>query len=91
LDVLTLPHLSLSLTLNLFHSHYVSLVAGTAGAFSTTPLIDWLGFVYALSHLPVILIVGSILFWLIKHRLPPRKVIFCGIQRLTTLNILHLK
>jgi SAM-dependent methyltransferase len=48
-------------------------LAGTAGAFSTTPLIDFFGFVYALSHLPVILAVGAILFSLIHHRMPSKQ------------------
>jgi MFS family permease len=45
-------------------------VAGTAGAFLSTPLTRALGFRYALMHLPILFPISGILFWLIHYDTP---------------------
>eukprot|EP01122_Echinamoeba_exundans_P017041 TRINITY_DN883_c0_g1_i4.p1 TRINITY_DN883_c0_g1~~TRINITY_DN883_c0_g1_i4.p1 ORF type:complete len:390 (+),score=39.31 TRINITY_DN883_c0_g1_i4:233-1402(+) len=45
-------------------------VAGTAGAFLSTPITRALGFRYALVHLPILFPISGILFWLIRYEMP---------------------
>jgi hypothetical protein len=46
--------------------HIAYEVAGTAGAFASTPITKFFGFVYALFHLPLLFTISGVIFWFIK-------------------------
>lgn len=50
--------------------HIAYEVAGTAGAFLSTPLTRALGFRYALFHLPILFPISGVLFWFIQYDAP---------------------
>ncbi|KAN0034378.1 hypothetical protein ACTFIV_000884 [Dictyostelium citrinum] len=46
-------------------------ISGTGGAFLSTPLIEKLGPVFALSHQPVFFLIGAIFFFCVSQPFPP--------------------